>query len=79
LCELAAKRRGIDEVDERALPADLHDRQPLAIALLQLGHAGDVDLVELERELGLELRQRRARPLAEVTAGGAEQPDLRYG
>jgi hypothetical protein len=79
LCDLPPECLGIDVVHERPLAADLDDRQPLAVALLQLGHAGDLDLLELEPELRLERGQRLAGALAEVTAGGRVEPDQRYG
>jgi hypothetical protein len=79
LCQLTPEGGRLDEVDKRALPVDLHDGQPLAVALLEVGNARDVDLLELEPELVLELRQCRPRPVAEVAAGGAEQTYFRYG
>src|SRR5258705_127057 len=36
------KRRRVEVVDEGSLAVDLDDRQPLAVALLELGHAADV-------------------------------------
>src|SRR3954447_8198019 len=44
-----AQRLLVDEVDERALAGDLDDGQPLTVALLEVGDAGDVHLRELER------------------------------
>jgi hypothetical protein len=52
LCKLAAQGVGWHEVGECPLAVDLDDRQPLAVASLQLRVARDVDLVELERLLG---------------------------
>jgi hypothetical protein len=72
LCELAAQRGRVDVVDERALAADLDDRQPLAIALLELGVAGDVDLAKLDALAD----ERRTRPLAQVAALGAIENDV---
>jgi hypothetical protein len=69
----------MDVIGERALPVDLDDRQPLAVARLELGIAADVDFVELERNRGPHLVKHRPRPLAEATAGRDEQRDLRYG
>jgi hypothetical protein len=84
LCgELPAERVGLDVVAERALAADLHDRQPLAIASLQGRIAVDRDLdqleVELSLQLALELLERRACALAEVAAVRGVEPDLDYG
>ena len=62
-----------------ALAVDLDDRQPLAVARLQLGIAADVDLDELERMLGANLLEHLASPLAEVAAGGGEERDPSYG
>jgi hypothetical protein len=69
----------VDVVHEDALAVDLDDRQPLPIAGLELGVAGDVHLRELEAELVLERADRRARPLAEVAIGSVIQRDARYG
>ena len=69
LClHFATKRTGVDVVDEGALAVDLDDRQPLAVARLELGVAGDVDFLELERAVVPRRRDDRARPLAEVAA-----------
>ena len=76
MCELPAKSSGVDVVDERPPAADLDDRQPLAVSLLELGHARDVHLLELKTELGLQLGERLPRALAEVAPGRPEQPDL---
>ena len=79
MCELAPQRLRVDEVDERALAADLDDGQPLPVARLELRHAGDLDLLQLEPELRLEPGERLPRPLAEVAAGGGVEDDFRYG
>jgi hypothetical protein len=64
---------------EGALAVDLHDRQPFAVARLQLGVTADVDLLELERNLAADLRDDRARTLAEVAALRVEDRDPLYG
>jgi hypothetical protein len=46
LCEFSPKRRRIDEVDERALAADLDHRQPFSMTRLELVVAVDLDLLE---------------------------------
>jgi hypothetical protein len=79
LCQLSPEGGRVDEVDEGAPAADLDHREPLAVRLLELGHARDVHLLEVEPELGLQRDERRARPLAEVAPGRPEQPDLGYG
>jgi hypothetical protein len=67
-------------VDERLLAVDLDHRQPLPVARLQLGVAGDVDLRELEVGVGADGDERLPRPLAEVAAGRVVENDLRrYG
>jgi hypothetical protein len=72
LCELAAQRGRVDVVDEGTLAADLHDRQPLAVALLELGVSGDVDLTKVDARL----EKRRTRAFAEVAAVGRVQNDV---
>src|SRR4051812_22406482 len=67
LCVQFADERGrVDVVDEGPPSVDLDYRQPLAVALLELGHARDVHLFELEVVLGAHLRERRLRALAEM-------------
>jgi hypothetical protein len=78
-CKSAAERRLGHVVDERALALDLDDGQPLAVARLELGVSGDLDLLELEPELRAQRFQLAARPLAEVTALGGVEPDRGYG
>jgi hypothetical protein len=79
LCELSAQRVGLDEVRERALAVDLDDRQPFAVARLQLRVATDVDLLELELDLGANRLDRAACRGAEVAALGVVERDARYG
>lgn len=79
MCELAAEGVGGDVVDERALAADLDDGDPLAIALLERGIAGDVHLGELEAQLCLETGERLPRPLAKVAILSRVEEDGRYG
>jgi hypothetical protein len=80
LCtHLATKRTLIQVVDEGALAVDLHHRQPLTVTRLELGVARDIDLLELEAQLVPEGDQLRTRPLAQVTAGGPVEDDVRYG
>src|SRR5437763_7863734 len=56
----------LDVVDEPSLAVDLHDREQLAVAGLELGVAGDVHLAEVEVELLAQRGELRPRPLAEV-------------
>ena len=66
-------------VDESPLTVDLDDRQPLAVAGLELRVAADVDLFELELVLLPKRCERGQGTLAEVAAFGVIQNDLRYG
>jgi hypothetical protein len=59
--QLPPQRRLVDVVDEGALAVDLHHREPLAVARLEVVVAGDVDRVVGDAE-AVELP---ARPLAE--------------
>ena len=63
------------EVGERFHAIDENHRNPLPIALLELGVSGDVDLLQLERRLFPHLRKDPARAFAEVAAGGVEERD----
>jgi hypothetical protein len=77
--EPAAEAVWVDVVDERALAVDLDHRQPLAVARLEYGVAGDVHLGELEAELVSKRADGRARPFAEVAVGSVIEDDARYG
>ena len=58
----------MDVVGEDPLAVDLDHGEPFPVALLQLGVARDVDLFEREAELGAELLELLARPVAEMAA-----------
>ena len=58
----------IDVIDEGALAVDLDDRQPLPESRLEVGIAADVDLLELERNVGADALEHAAGALAEVAA-----------
>jgi hypothetical protein len=75
--EPAPKRLGLDVVRGNALAVDLHDRQPFAVASLELRVAVDRHLAKLEAELVAQLVQLLLRALAEVTAGRLVQNDPR--
>jgi hypothetical protein len=78
--QLPAEGGRVDVVHERALAADLDDREPLPIAGLELRIARDVHLRQLERELVAQPGDDCARPLAEVASLGVVEDDLRrYG
>ena len=79
LCDLPAERIGLDEVRERALAVDLHDRKPLAVAGLELRVAADVDLFELEPQLVPRRVDDPARGSAKVAPLGVEEGDAGYG
>jgi len=77
LClQFATQPFGWNLIDERARTVDLDNGQPFAIARLELGDAGDVDLA-VSDVLGLE---RPPRALAEVAAlRGVKDDRRRYG
>ena len=77
--DFATERVGLDVVHEDPHAVDLHDRQPLAIARLELGVSADVDFFELEPQLLAQRRHLSPRTVAEVTALRVEEPDERYG
>jgi hypothetical protein len=78
LCgEFATKRIWIEVVDESTLAVDLYDREPLAVARLQLRIPADVDFIELEVDLLSNLLENRARAFAEVATLRAIQDDSR--
>jgi hypothetical protein len=67
LCgEAPAERVRVDVVGEDPLAVHLDDRQPLAVAGLELGVARDVDRLEREAELGAQLLELLTGAVAEV-------------
>jgi hypothetical protein len=71
---------GFDEVRERDLPVDLHDREELAVARLELLAAGNIHELELEGELGTRLADDLERTRAEAAVGRVVDDDpARYG
>jgi hypothetical protein len=66
-------------VGEDPLAVDLDHWQPLAVARLELGVAGDVDHLELEVLVAAHLGQLSSRALAEVAVGGVVEGDPDYG
>jgi hypothetical protein len=79
LCDLAAEGVGVHVVRERTLAVDFGHREPLAVALLELGDARDVDLLELELLLCPKSLELGASPLAEVAIRSVEERDPDYG
>jgi hypothetical protein len=73
----AAKRIRLDVVHEGSLPVDLHHREPLAVLGLELRLATDVDLLELEWDVGADGFQHSARAFAEVATLRVIEDDLR--
>jgi hypothetical protein len=69
------QRRRLDPVDRDALSLDLDHRDPLAVAAFELRDAGDVDLVDDEPELGREVGELAARPIAQVAVAGDIEGD----
>jgi glycosyltransferase A (GT-A) superfamily protein (DUF2064 family) len=76
LCDLSSERLGLHVVRTDDLSAELHNRDQLAVARLQLVVVRDVDLPQLEAELLLQLAQLCARQLAQVAALRAVEDDL---
>ena len=79
MCKLSSQRFGVHEVGEGALAVHLDDGQPLSVASLELGVAGDVDLLELEVLVAAHLGQLSSRALAEMAVGGVVEGDPDYG
>ena len=71
----------MDEVRERLLASDGDHRDPFAVAGLELGFSGYVDLVELERDVRAHTFYDAAGALAKVTPFGRVEGDPRsaYG
>ena len=65
----------VDEVGEGLLPIHEDDGNALAIAPLEVGVVGDVDVLELERELSSDLGEHPPGALAQVAVGGVEERD----
>jgi hypothetical protein len=63
-------------VDEGPLAVDLDDREPLPVGGLERRVAGDVDLLEVEPELGLQARDLPPCAVAERAALRVEDDDL---
>jgi hypothetical protein len=79
LCELPPQRVRRHEERERPLAVDLDHRQPLPIAALQLGVAGDVDLLELELDVRPDRLEDPARGRAQVAVRSVVEDDPSYG
>jgi hypothetical protein len=79
LCDLSAQGIRRHEVRERRLAVDLHHRQPLSIAGLEVGVSRDVDLLELERLLGPGRLEHATRCRAQVALRSVIENDSDYG
>jgi hypothetical protein len=82
LCaDLSAQRVLVHEVRESALAVDLDDWDQLAVASLELGVAGDVDLRQVEAVLAADAANDCERALAEVAVPRVVDDDAvqRYG
>ena len=67
-------------VDERLLPVDLDDGKQLSVPALELVVSRDVDLPQIELEVGAQLLERRASALAQMAAGRVVEDDVgNYG
>jgi hypothetical protein len=64
--ETPPQRVRLDPVDRQPLAVELEHGEPFAVTPLEVGIAGDLDLLDVEAELGAERLQVLARPLAEV-------------
>jgi hypothetical protein len=65
----------VDEVGEGLLAIHEDNGNALAIAALEVGVAGDVDLLELERELSSDLGEHPPGALAQVAVDCVEERD----
>jgi hypothetical protein len=65
----------VDEVGEGFLAVHEDDRNTLPIAALEVGVAGDVDVLELERKLGSDIGEHPPGVLAQVALGCGEERD----
>jgi hypothetical protein len=74
-----AQRVRVDEPGESGLAVDLDDRQPLAVARLELGIAVDLDHLEGELDVLPDAVEDLERGVAEVTAATDEDGDSRAG
>jgi hypothetical protein len=69
----------VDEVRESLLAAHLDHGDPRPVAPLQLGIAGDVDLLELEGNVLPHPPEHATRAVAEMAVPGRVEPDPLYG
>ena len=79
MCNRSPQRIGLDVIGETAPPVDLDHRQPLPVLGLEGRVAADVDLAQVEAELGVERAHLRERALTEMTPLGVVNGYLGYG
>jgi len=79
LCNRPPQRVGLDVVGETAPAVDLHHGQPLAVFGLEGRVAPDVDLDQIEAELGAQRAHLFERALAQVAVLGVVNDDSSYG
>jgi hypothetical protein len=65
----------VNEVGEGLLAVHEDDGNALAIAALEVGVVGDIDVLELERELSSDLGEHPPGALAQVAVGCVEERD----
>ena len=75
MCNRPPEGVGLHVVRETAPAVDLHDGQPFPVLRLQMLHAADVHLVELEIELCVKRAQLFDRTLAQMAAPRVEDRD----
>jgi hypothetical protein len=63
-------------VDERLRAVDLDHRQQLPVTALEVVVSGDVDLAQVEVELGAQPLERRPSALAQVAPGRVVENDV---
>jgi hypothetical protein len=75
--ELVTQGRCLDAIDRDLLAVHLDHGNPLPVPALELRVARDVDLINLDPELGGQGGELAARPLAQVAVAGDVERDGR--
>ncbi len=79
MCNRSAERLGLDVVGEAAPAVDLDDRKPLAVFGLEGRIAPDVDLGQIEAELGVQRAHLFERALTQMAVLSVVNDDSSYG
>lgn len=79
MCNRSPQRFRLDVVGETALAVDLDDREPLAVFGLEGRIAPDVDLGQIEAELGVQRAHLFERALTQMTAFSVVNGYCGYG